>query len=271
MDRQLAQQVPSYLTTGQAAKLCEVTPDTILKWIRKGRLAGARTAGGHYRINLRDLRPHIPPGRGETLSPETGACARPSMRCWEYLSNGGAVRNSCKQCVVYRVGATGCFLMADMETEIGHARRFCETSCDACVYYRRVTGLATNVLVITADEVLVEQLASEDDEYVTLRFASSAYGASATIENFRPAFAVVDQELLATKEIGLLESLSRDSRVPGLKVVLVQPSGGTDQTEEIPKTELIVSVLQKPLRSHEIADVIGSFPVDSLPPEGCEP
>ncbi len=42
------------LTTGQAAKLCEVTPDTVLKWIRKGRLRGGRTAGGHFRINLID-------------------------------------------------------------------------------------------------------------------------------------------------------------------------------------------------------------------------
>ena len=32
-----------FLTTGQAAELCSVTPDTVLKWIRSGRLAAART------------------------------------------------------------------------------------------------------------------------------------------------------------------------------------------------------------------------------------
>ena len=59
----MAQPDPYLLTTGQAAKLCEVAPDTILKWIRKGRLRGTRTAGGHYRINPRDLQPHVRPGR----------------------------------------------------------------------------------------------------------------------------------------------------------------------------------------------------------------
>jgi excisionase family DNA binding protein len=33
------------LSTGRAAELCSVTPDTILKWIKRGRLSGVRTAG----------------------------------------------------------------------------------------------------------------------------------------------------------------------------------------------------------------------------------
>ena len=45
----------SVLTTGQAAKLCAVSTDTVLKWIRKGRLKAFRTAGGHCRINRPDL------------------------------------------------------------------------------------------------------------------------------------------------------------------------------------------------------------------------
>ena len=47
------------LTTGQAAKLCAVTPDTVLKWIKKGRLEATRTAGGHYRVALPDLEPFM--------------------------------------------------------------------------------------------------------------------------------------------------------------------------------------------------------------------
>ena len=50
---------PDLLTTGQAARLCSVTPDTVLKWIKKGRLRGVRTAGGHYRIERRLLDPLI--------------------------------------------------------------------------------------------------------------------------------------------------------------------------------------------------------------------
>ena len=44
-----------YFSTGQAAKLCAVTPDTVLKWIKRGRLRARRTPGGHYRISREDL------------------------------------------------------------------------------------------------------------------------------------------------------------------------------------------------------------------------
>lgn len=44
-----------FISTGQAAKICAVTPDTVLKWIKGGRLNARRTPGGHYRIDRRDL------------------------------------------------------------------------------------------------------------------------------------------------------------------------------------------------------------------------
>ena len=39
------------ITTGEAADMCCVTPDAVLKWIKGGKIPGVRTAGGHYRIN----------------------------------------------------------------------------------------------------------------------------------------------------------------------------------------------------------------------------
>jgi len=92
------------LTTGQAAKLCAVTPDTVLKWIKKGRLAATRTAGGHYRVALPDLEPFMagfgqkgsgpveketfpggPDRRGTREDPE-------EVPCWEFLAEDGEVR-----------------------------------------------------------------------------------------------------------------------------------------------------------------------------------
>ena len=43
------------LTTGKAALLCSVKPDTVLKWIKKGVLPATRTVGGHYRVEEQDL------------------------------------------------------------------------------------------------------------------------------------------------------------------------------------------------------------------------
>ena len=47
-----------YLSTGQAAGICSVSPDTILKWIRSGKLPARKTAGGqqmskmHMQVNV---------------------------------------------------------------------------------------------------------------------------------------------------------------------------------------------------------------------------
>ena len=256
------------LTTGQAARLCSVTPDTILKWIKKGRLRGERTAGGHYRIHRRDIEPLIASARPTARPPsQTRESCPQGLRCWEYLADCGEVRDACRQCVVYRVRATHCFLMAGLETDIGHARRFCRGSCADCVYYRRAKGLATRVLVITSDDVLVDRLVGEQDENITLRFAKNAYEASAIIHDFRPAFAVIDVESVPNGGTELLDSIAADPRVPGLKITIVVPAGMADDKRRWPKNDRIATVLEEPLESRQIAAVIDNFPVDFLTPE----
>ena len=45
----------SVLTTFEAAKLCNVSYNTIKNWIKRGLLEAYRTAGGHLRINREEL------------------------------------------------------------------------------------------------------------------------------------------------------------------------------------------------------------------------
>jgi len=263
---------PNLLTTGQAAKLCSVTPDTILKWIKKGRLNGVRTAGGHYRIERRHLEPLALASNRAEIAPHHIPDYHPkNLRCWEYLSDGGAIRDDCQQCVVYRVRAARCFLMAALEPDVGHARRFCQTTCDDCVYYRRMNGLAVNVLVITSDDKLMDRLSTEQDESVALCFARNAYEASAIIHDFRPAFAVIDPGSVPDTDTELLGSLATDPRVPGLRIILVAASGRKGRRRPTPKSDLVVSVLEKPFGTSRIAAVINSLPVGSLSLEDAEP
>jgi excisionase family DNA binding protein len=44
-----------FLTTFQAAKMCHVSPGSVVRWIREGKLPASMTAGGHHRIALEDL------------------------------------------------------------------------------------------------------------------------------------------------------------------------------------------------------------------------
>jgi len=149
---------------------------------------------------------------------------------------------------------------------VGHARHFCATSCEDCVYYRRVNGLPTNVLVITSDDGLMTSLAKGESASVALRFAQSSYQASAIISGFRPAFVVVDQELVAASEPGLLTALASDPRIAGSRMIITVPKGAGKCAEDFEITK-VASVVEKPFGPDRMAEIINQFPVESLPPE----
>ncbi len=44
-----------YFSTFDAARICHVSPGSMIRWIREGRLSAAKTAGGHHRILDSDL------------------------------------------------------------------------------------------------------------------------------------------------------------------------------------------------------------------------
>jgi hypothetical protein len=152
--------------------------------------------------------------------------------------------------------------MADLGLEVGHARQFCGTSCEDCVYYRRVRGLPTNVLAITADEALIERLSTEESNGITLRVARTAYEASAIVQTFRAAFVVVDQEVLTPRENGLLDSLASDPRLPGVKIVLGVRQGKASVELDDRNKELVFSMIEKPFGPRRIAAVVNSFPIE---------
>jgi hypothetical protein len=230
-------------------------------------LEGIRTPGGHYRIKLEKLQPLLSQQKSPNLKMERPAGDAP-LRCWEYLSEGGAVRDECLACVVYRVRASWCFQIATLGIDSGHARRFCPTSCDDCAYYRRVAGLPTNVLVVSSDPELKDRLLKEADgnadESIILRFARNAYEASAAVETFLPAFAVVDLEFTAARENGLLESLSRDPRLPGLKTVVAVRRGRIKRKGALNGNPIIAGRIEKPFDLAQIQAVIDSFPVECV-------
>jgi excisionase family DNA binding protein len=265
------------LTTGQAAKLCAVTPDTVLKWIKKGRLAATRTAGGHYRVALPDLEPFMA-GFGQGTAQPTTTDSFPTIPsqggtkveseevpCWEFLSDGGEVREACRQCVVYRVKATRCFLMAGLESDVGHAHQFCEGSCEDCVYYRRIQGMSTQVLFISSDEELVNRIEWVGDDSVSLRFARNGYEASALVQEFRPEIAIIDMEGLPDQGFGLLDSIAADPRLPHIRVILVIPPEAMGRMLQRPRHRLVVSLLEKPQLCDRIEDVVRGSMVELSP------
>ena len=102
------------------------------------------------------------------------------------------------------------------------------------------------------------------DESIVLRCARNAYEASAAGETFLPAFAVVDLEFTAARENGLLESLARDPRLPGLKTVAAVRRGRSKRKGALNGSSFIAGRIEKPFDLAQIQAVIVSFPVECV-------
>ena len=250
------------LTTGEVARQCAVKPDTVLKWIKRGSLPASRTLGGHFRVAEPDVLPLLAkPSVPEATRPKIRLLANP-LRCWEFMSE--VLREECKDCLVYKVRATWCFRLVAALRGSGHAKQFCTGSCQECPYSRRVHGLPTNVLVVTRDERLIQDLARREHNRLAFRFARSGYDASAVISVFRPAYAVVDQTLLENGEPGLLEALAADPRSFGVRILLGVRCGTVRLR---PFRASIAGTIEQPFTSEDILSIVERFPVELLPVE----
>ncbi len=254
------------LTTGKAARLCSVKPDTVLKWIKKGRLRAVRTAGGHYRVEERDIARLLSQESAPASHSEEhpALCGRP-MRCWEYLNRSPG--SECEECIVHQVRAGWCWRMAHVVRGSGHQRRFCSTMCQECPYYRRVHGLPTNVLVITWDEALIQELAKRQSEAVEFRFARRGYDASAIVAVFRPAFVICDQSVLESVGDALLEALVSDPRTAGARILVAVRKGAMGFRCA---SAAVYATIEEPFNTDEIVALINRIPVELVGPEAAE-
>ncbi len=131
--------VKNYLTTGEAAAIFDVDPDTVLRWIKSGEIPAIRTPGGHYRINRNGFLTKLTDDTsfGKETKP------RPVMPyCWEFNSESGIIRNECNECIVYKSRASRCYELSNLPVPAGHAKLFCSESCEDCQYFNSLPQFA---------------------------------------------------------------------------------------------------------------------------------
>jgi len=124
------------LSTGQAARFCYVTSETILNWIRSNELKAQRTAGGQYRIRVADLRQFMTENGMNTCLLEEENDIRPY--CWEFHCEicspaASAAPRICEDCLVHRSGTLNCWELHPLLPLT--ARRV--QHCRDCEYYKR--------------------------------------------------------------------------------------------------------------------------------------
>ena len=124
------------LSTGQAARYCYVTSETMLNWIRAGGLRAQRTAGGQFRIRLQDLRAFMAASGMSTALLDEEKDIRPY--CWEFHCEvsarfGDPTREVCEGCLVHRSGTFNCWELHPLLPLT--ARRY--DRCSECEYFLR--------------------------------------------------------------------------------------------------------------------------------------
>ena len=125
----------NYLTTGQAAAIFDIDPDTVLRWIKSGKIQAIRTPGGHFRIHRNVFLTKMVNDLSNSKKNEP----RSSLPyCWEYNSVAGKIRDACIECIVYKSRSGRCYELCNLDIPIGHSKQFCQESCQYCQYYKKV-------------------------------------------------------------------------------------------------------------------------------------
>ncbi len=240
-----------FVSTGKAAELCSVTPDTVLKWIKSGKIPANRTPGGHYRIHRETLLGIVDSGK---LQARADAIKQPFQFCWEYYERSGEFEEKCHECIVYRSRALRCYEIIQLPFESGHARMHCEGACDDCEYFKVVRDQQLNVLIIAGPGDLKKEIETDINKMdFNIRIVESEYRCSMVVESFRPDYIIIDYSIGRKECQNLTRHLSEDPRIPYVKIILV------GDLHDIPSecNGLIFAIMREPFTLFELENLIG--------------
>jgi len=229
-----------HLSTGQAAKLLSVTADTVLKWIKKGKIPATRTAGGHYRVKWSDVQ-RLRDGTFHPLpEPEDGE----QVYCWEFHSSGDGISETCLPCIVYRAHALHCFELSGLPVPDDRAGTFCATSCLDCAYYMAYFEEQLSAVVVVCNPEQRQRLeqAVPPSSSLRLTFTCSAYETAIAIRDLAPDYVVLHTSIPRKQRDELRRHIEDDPHCPNVSVLVVgneaDPHASGEQALELIQTEI---------------------------------
>lgn len=212
---------PEYLTTTEAAKILGVAPDTVLKWVKAGKIKSRRTLGGHFRIPNDELA-LFATGPGTKVDTER-LSTQPAAHqyCWEFLAAGAEVKEECRDCITFRSRARRCYELKDLPGDMGCLNLMCGVECSECDYYRMVHGQGLNVIALANTGKLISDIqGSGVRDGIDIRFATAEYETASLIQGFRPDYIVVDCAFGKRRTADICSSLFADIRIPVPRIIL---------------------------------------------------
>jgi excisionase family DNA binding protein len=211
----------AYYTTSQAAELLSVSADTVLKWVRAGKIPSYRTPGGHSRIPADAVEALLPPQDSRAASFDRADSTPPYSYCWDFYAGEGGVRQECRNCIAFKSRAQRCYQMREIPDEFGHLRLFCQSSCEDCDFYRLTHNQVRSTLIVSRNRIWREQLRTQADlSSLRLEFVGGEYECALMIEKFRPDFIVMDCSLGKARIKSLSRHLTADERIPLSRIIL---------------------------------------------------
>ncbi len=235
-------------STFQAAEILGVSADTVLKWIKSGKIPATRTLGGHFRIQKDTLVELTSQEEPSTLPAKTALPQKTFQYCWEFSAQDDTLKDECRRCLVYKSRAKLCYELSSVPKELGLLKLLCDSNCEECDYRKYARDHSLGILVVTDDS---EFLADFDDGASTLSFKTTKceYECSSIVEKMRPDLAIIDCSFHKAKDF--CDYLSNDSRIPHVKIILVSD---TERSFDF-NSEKICSRVSKPLNLKHIEDV----------------
>jgi excisionase family DNA binding protein len=252
-DKQTKPRGKDFLTTTEAAKLLSVSPDTVLKWVRAGKVKSHRTLGGHFRIPLSEL--DIPDTIEKTAANIPAPIPRPAVHqyCWQYLAGEGEISPKCKDCITFRSRAQRCYELKELPGGFGCLNLMCDTNCLECDYYNLVHGEKPKVLILSENKRLIkDDDKSEWSNGFDVRFVRSEYDAAVLIQDFRPDYIVVDCSFGQQKTTAICDHLFNDIRIPVVRIIL---SSKTREIEDYCDRD-VFAWLQRPFAISQLLECI---------------
>ncbi len=216
-----------YYTTSQAADLLAVSSDTVLKWVRQGKISSYRTPGGHARIPREAVERLLPVQiNGQSLP----SAEPPAYHyCWEFYAPEGRTKPECHDCMVFRSRARRCYELREISEEFGYLTPHCHSECEDCEYYGIVRDEGTQVLIVTRNSKLRDSLTEEaEGGDVVMQFADSEYQCASILHAFRPDYVVLDCALGRNRTQEMCRYLSTDERIPFTKIILTSRSADVE-------------------------------------------
>lgn len=252
-DRKIRYTGKDFLTTSEAAKLLSVSPDTVLKWVRAGKVSSYRTLGGHFRIPVSEL--DIPNASEKPAVGKPAPDAGPAVHqyCWEYLAGGGEISTKCRDCITFRSRARRCYELKDLPGGFGCLNLMCDTNCSECDYYKLVHGQRPKILIVSQNKRLIKD---DDDSHWSgrfdVRFVGNEYDAAVMIQEFRPDYVVVDCSFGQQKTTAICGHLFNDIRIPVVRIIL---SSKTREIEDYCDRD-VFAWLQRPFTISQLSACI---------------